>query len=158
VLPVNVIILLCPPGLPAEPKSKPLLFETATVAVLVLLPELLTGAGLELTWVLEDEVELVAAPAQLFQVVTTQSLELELELELELAVLVLPDETVPAGTTQLLPDWPTLLQPAVSLTNNLYSAAIEPVAVINNKAAVAHKAKDCLSRAVIFDIISKPPC
>jgi hypothetical protein len=106
-VPVNVITFFLPPGLPAEPKSMPLP-ETATDAVLLLEledDEGLVAGGLEVAGVLEDWVVLVVALAQLFQVVTTQSEEEPVaELTLVVLVLVLVDEVVPAGTTQLLPD------------------------------------------------------
>jgi hypothetical protein len=74
---------------------------------------------LELFAELEDDVDvLLDELAQLFQVVTTQSLDDD-----ELVVVVVV--RVPAGTTQSLPDIPTLLHPAESLTKSLYSAANE---------------------------------
>jgi hypothetical protein len=76
---------------------------------------------LELLEELEDEVDvLLDELAQGFQVVTTQSLDDD-----ELVVVWVVDVLVPAGTTQLLPDIPTLRHPAVSLTKSRYSAANE---------------------------------
>lgn len=156
-------MLLLRPPLLAEPKSWALPLPVETVAVEVV-PELGAGVELELTEVVEDEVEvtlelLLDPLAHGDQVVTTQpAAEPVVELDgLVVVVLVVVDVPVPAGTTQLLPDIPTLLHPAVSLTKSRYSAAIASTVAIAKK-SVVHNVIDRKNGTFTVDIMSKPPC